>query len=72
MYLCNKIICINIFLSFLQEAQEGLRLTHFNAAPSILLAFRAAGTSSVFPQNPGHGMNTNMTWLLIGCSNGKL
>lgn len=54
MYLCNKIICINIFLSFLQEAQEGLRLTHFNAAPSILLAFRAAGTSSVFPQKPGH------------------
>lgn len=50
MYLCNKIICINIFLSFLQEAQEGPRLTHFHAAPSILLlAFGPAGTSRVFP-----------------------
>lgn len=50
MYLCNKIICINIFLSFLQEAQEGPRLTHFHAAPSsLLLAFGAAGMSCVFP-----------------------
>lgn len=54
MYLCNKIICINIFLSFHREAQGGTRLTHFNAAPSILLpAFGAAGTSTALPYKPG-------------------
>ena len=51
---------------FGEKHRGGLRLTHFNAAPSILLlAFGAAGTSTALPYKPGQWMNRNMTWLSI-------
>lgn len=33
MYLCNKIICINIFLSFRREAQGGTQADTFQRSP---------------------------------------